>query len=190
MITEDDIGILIYFFVDPDTAVQEINKAYGESHRHFHTTTHILNMLDHIWKEITGVADLPRFELELAVIFHDWVYNPQSTTNEEDSVKAMMELLNGGVDKNEIAAMIMATKTHKLTEDPETNLLLEADMEILFRTSTSVLVEYEEQISKEYSFLSPDVYKAGRLDFLSKCIEQYPDNKMGLEFLHNYVSSK
>ena len=58
-------------------------QAYGEPHRHYHTLTHIVKMLNAL-REFG--KDLQHHEeVELAIWFHDAVYDPQRTDNEEAS---------------------------------------------------------------------------------------------------------
>ena len=60
-----------------------IVSAYQEKHRHYHTSNHIIALLEHFDK----VADLSSNsrELELANWFHDVIYKPLSSTNEKES---------------------------------------------------------------------------------------------------------
>jgi predicted metal-dependent HD superfamily phosphohydrolase len=57
--------------------------AYAEKHRHYHTGKHI----EHCLQELDSVAGLAteQAEVELALWFHDAVYNPYSSGNEERS---------------------------------------------------------------------------------------------------------
>ena len=57
--------------------------AYSEKHRHYHTIKHI----DHCLRELDGAKSLAHdpAEVELALWFHDAIYDPHSSKNEERS---------------------------------------------------------------------------------------------------------
>ena len=57
-----------------------IETAYSEPHRYYHTLAHLENM----FAESARFAPLPP-AVEWAIWFHDFVYDPRSATNEEDS---------------------------------------------------------------------------------------------------------
>ena len=62
---------------------------YSSDHRHYHTLCHLEEMFGYI-DECTNTfcCRIPRKEMaiiNMAVFFHDLVYNPKSSTNEEDS---------------------------------------------------------------------------------------------------------
>ncbi|MBK6983401.1 MAG: hypothetical protein IPH32_00975 [Bacteroidetes bacterium] len=65
----------------------EVMNAYDEPHRFYHTLEHIEDVL----KQLHNADLLKHDELFLAAIFHDIIYNPQSNTNEEDSVEFFLK---------------------------------------------------------------------------------------------------
>ena len=69
--------------------LDEIAQAYREPHRHYHTLDHIADLLTLLGRHGKGTAD--RDALELAILFHDIVYDP--TTFIQQSVDAVMETI-------------------------------------------------------------------------------------------------
>nr|CCC95719.1 unnamed protein product [Trypanosoma congolense IL3000] len=71
-----------------------IAAPYAEPHRYYHTMTHLEEMLSHFLQYQSSVAPehcLPewgtrRLVVELAILFHDVVYDPKRNDNEERSV--------------------------------------------------------------------------------------------------------
>jgi hypothetical protein len=77
----------------PDSAetYDALVAAYSERQRHYHTAEHI----DHRLRELDSVPGLANdaAEVELALWFHDAVYNPYASANEERSADLACELL-------------------------------------------------------------------------------------------------
>ena len=74
---------------------RRIQESYGESWRHHHDWTHILDMLTTASRESAdwlNEADIPA--LFWAIIFHDIVYLPSREDNEESSVRVMKAIMS------------------------------------------------------------------------------------------------
>jgi predicted metal-dependent HD superfamily phosphohydrolase len=101
----------------------------------------------------------------LAVFYHDIIYKASSSTNETDSAKLAMQRLSSiGYPADKIAKcanMIMATKQHELSDDSDTNYVLDADLAILGK-SPEDYQKYSEQIRQEYTIYAEFMYNSGR----------------------------
>lgn len=102
----------------------------------------------------------------LAAFYHDAVYDPQSPTNEEDSVIFMREaLLRLGIAPSpEAEALILATKTHR-AETSGQERLLDADLAIL-GAERPRYEAYAQAIREEYVHVPQPAYRAGRAAIL------------------------
>src|SRR5512138_1089411 len=71
-------------------------KTYSETHRHYHTVEHI----DHCLRELDAEISLARepAEVELALWFHDAVYNSHRSDNEQKSAELACALLERSGD--------------------------------------------------------------------------------------------
>lgn len=138
---------------------------YREQHRHYHTTAHLLQVIEGIEKSGKMNEDL-----FLAAVYHDAVYDPRSSKNEEDSValfkthaaKAGLKEANQAI----IEKLIMETKSHLATSDLS-QVLIDADLAIL-HAPFDKLMEYEHQIFREFQFVDYKIYKQKRLEVLHK----------------------
>lgn len=70
-----------------DRDIDSILKAYSEKHRSFHTIKHIEDNA----KSIRAYGDALRGEMLIANLYHDFVYNPRRSDNEERSLDAFMK---------------------------------------------------------------------------------------------------
>lgn len=64
---------------------------YSGRERHYHTVTHLMECLE-VFDQVRATARQPA-EVELAIWLHDAVYDPHSSTNEEDSAALAAEWL-------------------------------------------------------------------------------------------------
>src|SRR5688572_5335606 len=84
----------------------------GEPHRHYHTLAHVEACLG--WLAWFGVAAARRAEVELALWFHDAIYDPRRADNERRSAALAGEHLGGlGVPEvviRRVAGLVLATE--------------------------------------------------------------------------------
>ncbi|CAM9664914.1 unnamed protein product [Phaeothamnion confervicola] len=112
--------------------------------------------------------------VQLAIFFHDVVYNPTSASNEEDSVllyRAFAE--EAGLapdDVEQVSGFIMATKAHAYSgEDWDLKLFLDLDMAVLGRKRDGY-EEYARQIRAEYKHLPLGTYLRERARVLGNML--------------------
>ncbi len=160
----------------------EVLDCYRESHRYYHTTEHLLDV-------IVQLEKLKEFddELFLAAVYHDAVYDPKAPDNEEQSAELFLTHAKSSAlsekQKTDIKQFILDTKTHK-TSSEKSQLLINADLNILDQPFAK-LMEYERQIFKEYQFVDYKIYKPKRLEVLEQL------NKNGrLNLLIEYVKHR
>lgn len=145
---------------------------HSEPHRYYHTLRHIGLMLGQIPPDHALAP-----EMAAATLFHDIIYQPTRSDNEEQSL-AMFESVAGtfapphALDRPLVCAMIMATKSHHFREegscgDEAVNLLLKADLSILWHADPDVYAWYAAGVRKEYAFVPEDRFRAARRKILT-----------------------
>lgn len=112
-------------------------------------------------------------EFILAAIFHDYVYDPKSATNEEDSALLVKKFLTERSQPealiHNVSDLILCTKDH-LPRDEAQRIFSEIDCLILATSSKSTYRWYANGIRLEYSMVENSRYRTGRaavLDHLS-----------------------
>lgn len=152
----------------PDRVCATIVERYGEAQRHYHTLRHIDLMLGQL---PTGHAFAR--EMEVATLFHDIVYDPTRPDNEEQSLETFRAVADTiVVDAELVAAMILATKSHHfLPEDAAgdraINILLKADLSILWHPDPEVYAWYAAGVRQEYGFVPEEQFRAARMRILT-----------------------
>lgn len=152
--------------VEPAAAYPVFDRvvaAYSEPHRHYHT-------LEHLGEMFRVVGRLPVRDpgaVQLAVWFHDVVYDPRAADNEARSADAAADWLGPlGVPAETIANVkrLIATTAHFTGDppsDPDARALLDADLAIL-GASEQRYARYAADIRAEYAWVPDDAYRTGR----------------------------
>ena len=146
-----------------DSLWKEIEVAYSGKKRYYHNLTHLENMYTGLLfcKEEIEDWDTVLF----ALFYHDIVYKATSKDNEEKSAElAVQRLIDIGFPKGKVElcyAHILATKSHVISNNNDTNLFTDADLSIL-GYSWETYETYYKQIRKEYSYYPDLLYNPGR----------------------------
>jgi len=149
-----------------------LTSRYSEKHRYYHTLSHInacLNLLD----EVTNFIVEP-FNVEVAIWFHDVIYNPKRNNNEEMSAKYAKAFLESvkldSVDIRNIERLILLTKHPSSPETNDEKYLMDIDLSIL-GADDDLYDSYESWIRKEYASVPYFLYKRGRKKALNSFVE-------------------
>lgn len=156
-----------------------IEAAYSQPPRHYHTVKHLNEMLEHMSRHVV----LNKQAFLAALLFHDVVYEPHRSapgyvglSNEQESALLCKQILHiGGVDEATMARakeLILMTETHKAPDDDEEALLfMDIDMAIVGAPERRYR-EYAGQNAREYlSAFTPEQYLMGRTAFLTRVQE-------------------
>ena len=154
--------------------MNQLVGAYSERHRHYHTLQHLRECL----AQFDAAATLARrpAEVELALWFHDAVYDPQRQDNEERSADwARASVLAAGCAAKmaeRVAGLVLATKSHQAPAGgADAALLLDIDLAIL-GAAPGRFDEYERQIRAEYAHVPDDEFRTGRARVLRSFLER------------------
>jgi predicted metal-dependent HD superfamily phosphohydrolase len=150
----------------------EIETNYSGKKRHYHTLTHLDNLLQQLLAVKTEIKDWDTILFTL--YYHDIIYNPLKTTNEEKSAEfaqKRMQLL--GIPQPIIencVSQILAIKKHLLSTDSDTNIFTDADLCILGQP-WQVYEKYYKQVRKEYALYPDLIYNPGRKKVLQHFLQ-------------------
>ncbi|HYF40562.1 MAG TPA: hypothetical protein VD930_12785 [Gemmatimonadales bacterium] len=151
-----------------DDVFQQLTRAYAEPARIYHTAAHIADCLEQFdtSRDLAGRPD----EVEAALWFHDAVYVPGSSNNEELSAQMARSVLmaagsQSGVPER-VAEMILATRHLGIPSDLDTQLLCDIDLSILGR-ETAEFDNFEDRIRREYAWVPEPVYRTARSEVLN-----------------------
>jgi predicted metal-dependent HD superfamily phosphohydrolase len=152
----------------PDALVlDQLLARYSEPHRKYHTTRHLDECLAK-FEELRTEAKHPE-EVELALWFHDAVYDTKRHDNEAQSAEwaratAAAVNLPGDVAER-IKKLVLVTRHDAVPQDPDEKILVDVDLSILGEKADR-FDEYENQIRQEYAWVPALVFRAKRRDIL------------------------
>ncbi|KAL4482165.1 hypothetical protein ABPG72_014978 [Tetrahymena utriculariae] len=179
-------------FVDYDSHKEVLNKwfdsirlKYSENYRYYHTLSHIYCMLQ--------LSEQIKFNhsvnVQLAIWFHDVIYNPKAHDNEKRSAQYYIlfdkELKQNNIivgNSEIVEAYILQTEKHLSDQIPEqilNDLSFKQDLEYfldldlcILGLSQDIYEKYSQDIIREYSHYSNEQIKNGRTKILENFLNQ------------------
>lgn len=149
--------------------------AYAEPQRKYHTVQHLSECLALLEHHLDLAAEPA--EVEMALWFHDAVYDVKGADNELKSAAwAEMELSEAGVSAERIARVsshILATRHGGLPEGRDQMLLVDIDLAIL-GAPRSRFEEYERQVRAEYGWVPEPLFCCKRQALLEEFLHRSP----------------
>jgi predicted metal-dependent HD superfamily phosphohydrolase len=158
---------------DPVPCFKRLTAAYSEPHRRYHNLRHITECL----QEFDVVRNLATSaeSVELAIWFHDAIYDTRAQDNEEKSAAWAVEFLeNAGVAASlveKVSNLVLATKSHDVGIDEDAPVLVDVDLSILGQ-SQERFWEYEAQIREEYSWVEENMFAEKRGEILTSFLKR------------------
>ncbi|MFF7044244.1 hypothetical protein ACIP4T_25160 [Streptomyces massasporeus] len=158
---------------DPAPYADALLTRWQEPQRRYHTVEHLTAVLDRV-DELERYARDPDV-VRLAAWFHDAVYLPDRSENEERSARlAERALAEAGVPDAktaEVARLVRLTVTHDpADDDPDGQVLCDADLAVL-ASPPSAYAAYTTAVREEYHFVPSDAFREGRAAILRQLLD-------------------
>lgn len=132
---------------------RELLERWAEPHRHYHSRTHLLGILE----AIDRLAPKPPRSVLLAAWFHDAVYRGVAGQDEADSAALAGSLLDNavsGAELQEVQRLIRLTENHRPeADDWAGGLLCDADLAIL-GSAPETYARYLQAVRTDYAAVS------------------------------------
>ena len=163
-----------------------ITDKYNEKHRYYHNLDHIEYVLNY-YKDTVFENIHEEIYFYISALMHDIIYYPTKYDNEFRSQLFFRELCKQKyfnlktVEINFISGAILATKEHKYNGDLNfIKLLVDADMGIINDPNINNRINWHNNIFKEYQFVSYNLFKDKRLEFLKSV------NSPDIDYVKNF----
>ncbi|WP_239516579.1 MULTISPECIES: hypothetical protein [unclassified Streptomyces] len=158
---------------DPGPYADRLLAAWAEPQRKYHTTAHLADVLARIDVLADHAADPAA--VRLAAWFHDAVYRPDRSENEERSAvlaeRALPELGIGAARTAEVARLVRLTVTHDPAPgDTDGEALCDADLAVL-AGAPQAYAAYAAAVRAEYGFVPDEAFRAGRAAVLRQLLD-------------------
>ena len=103
--------------------------------------------------------------MQLALWFHDAIYDTRAQDNEERSAIWAADSLRGAGVREDVAArvhaLVMVTKHAAVPSGADAELLVDVDLSILGAPEAR-FAEYERQVRREYAWVPEDAFRRAR----------------------------
>jgi len=126
----------------------DLKRRYNENHRKYHNVAHIESVLIEFGK--TRYIAENNSSVELALWFHDAIYNTFSKSNEKESADLAVSFISS---------------------NSGTRLIVDIDLSIL-GTAESRYEEFETAIRKEYKYVPWFIFKRKRIELLQYFLDR------------------
>jgi predicted metal-dependent HD superfamily phosphohydrolase len=155
----------------PPGIFEEVMARYAEPHRRYHTERHLEECFVEL-EAVRGEAERPA-EVEIALWFHDAIYDPRAKDNEERSAewtRAVLARAGARADVGErVAGLIMATRHAAEPVGADACVLVDVDLAIL-GAPPARFDEYERDVRAEYAWVPDLVFRRERRKILERML--------------------
>lgn len=146
---------------------------YQEPHRRYHTDQHLFDCLERV-AEFQSIAE--HFaEVELALWFHDAIYDKKGSKNEIQSANwARDSMLAAGLSlasADRVHALIMCTRHNAQANGIDAEIVTDVDLGILGAPPENFAL-YERQIREEYSWVPALLFRHKRKAILEEFLRR------------------
>ncbi len=156
-----------------DALLVDVMQRYAEPHRSYHTMQH----LDECFAQFDAVRNEAKHaaEIELALWFHDAIYDVKSHSNERQSADWVRSILLRADGTPAVAervhALVMVTCHNALPISFDEQILVDVDLSIL-AANPARFAEYETQVRAEYAWVPEVTYRSKRAEILQSFLDR------------------
>ena len=157
---------------DPAPYGRDLLARWAEPQRRYHTVDHLIGVLARV-TELTAYAQDPD-TVALAAWFHDAVYRPDRSENEERSAalaeRALPEAGLAAERVAEVARLVRLTVSHDpAAGDRNGEVLCDADLAVL-AGDPAAYAAYAAAVREEFAFVPDEAFRDGRSDVLRRLL--------------------
>jgi len=144
----------------------DLVAAYSAPNRHYHNLGHIEDCLAAL-ASVDGLSAADQDVLTQAIWWHDVVYDPTRSDNEELSAQLAEQAVSASI-RQEVGRLIRLTRTHQVAPDDRLgSILISIDLSIL-GAPIDRYDAYAAAIRKEFAHVPDEAYRSGRRDVLRR----------------------
>jgi predicted metal-dependent HD superfamily phosphohydrolase len=151
----------------------DLYTRYTAADRRYHGFHHIDDCLQ-LFDTVRALASQPD-AIELAIWFHDAIYDTHKSDNEASSASladsALMQLGVPRATRQSVCELILATQHNAPPADPDAALLVDIDLSILGQPAT-IFDAYEAGVRFEYGWVTDSDFRARRSEVLKSFLDR------------------
>lgn len=158
----------------PGPVCQELKDAYGEPGRRYHTAAHIVHCL----AQFDAAAPLMRDAdaVEMALWFHDAIYDPRAGDNEARSAELFRQRAAGSLEDafvRRVVELIIVTTHQDPPDDPDAGFMVDVDLSS-FGLPWEQFRRDSDAVREEYAHVDDARFYSTQLRFLRSLLDRSP----------------
>ncbi len=150
-----------------DSLFVQLAARYLERHRAYHTLRHLEECFA-VFESVRGLC-AHAGEVQLALFFHDAVYDTRASGNEEQSAEWAQRAIAEAGGAPEVAvrvrALVLATRHAAVPASADAGVMVDVDLSIL-GADPARFDEYERQVRMEYAWVPDAIFRSERARLL------------------------
>lgn len=158
---------------EPEMWYGELEKAYSSPVRAYHNLEHVAFCLEQF--ELLRSLATHAKAVELAIWFHDSIYDTRSNENEEKSDEFAQQVIEDmGLEDSLcklVSGLILVTKHDIEPKNTNEKIILDVDLAILGQGSEE-FDAYEVAVREEYAWVAEQTYRSKRAEVLRGFLER------------------
>jgi predicted metal-dependent HD superfamily phosphohydrolase len=158
---------------EPLPVFKDLIARYTEPHRGYHSLVHVLDCLQE-FQSVRNLAIEPD-AIEIALWFHDAIYDPRAADNEAQSARLAENVLRQAKLPDQfvqrVSDLILATRHQAAPESADAQLLVDIDLAVLGQ-STERFDAYEAGVRKEYDWVPRLLFAGKRAAILKSFLDR------------------
>ncbi|MFC4995383.1 hypothetical protein [Rubritalea tangerina] len=139
--------------------------------RTYHNIHHVADCLEKFDDWPDKPTDSARDAIELAIWFHDIIYDSRRADNEDSSAALLTHFIRGHALETEAIALIMATEHKEASGMRSEEIICDIDLSILGATPETY-TNYATAIRSEYDWVDPETYQQKRTQVLNNFLQR------------------
>jgi len=158
--------------IDPVRVYVKLREFYSQAWRRYHTLSHLRHCLGE-FDEVAHLVAEPK-EVEMALWFHDAIYEPGAADNEARSVELFDRLAEGGappVLSNRVRELIMATCHFEPPAAGDERYMVDIDL-ASFGLPWRAYLSDSEKVRAEASHLTDEDFYRGQVAFFKRLLSR------------------
>jgi predicted metal-dependent HD superfamily phosphohydrolase len=156
----------------PGEQLARLCSLYSQRHRAYHTLEHVLACLA-LASTVRDALHDPA-AVELALWYHDAIYEPRAADNEPRSADLAEDQLISLVPPatvGRIRTLILVTRHDAQPADPDAQAMVDIDLSIL-GAEPPAFDEYERQVRREYRWVPRPIFRSKRREILQAFLDR------------------
>ena len=158
--------------IDPLPVYEQLIRLYSEPQRHYHTLNHLKHCLGQFDRASDHMDDPTA--VEIALWFHDAIYDPHASDNELKSAELFLQLTEDALEADfsrKVYALIMITMHQQPPQTLDEKFIVDIDLSS-FALPWEEFKQDSQAVREEYAHVKDEDFFPNQLTFLRSLLDR------------------